>query len=232
MNKEHISFNRLSDLHDNILSELERDAIMRHLAVCSECSKRYNNLNKLLRMMSYMDLFRIKSEDEFVVKTLKKIKGVRKRVLLFRLLPASAVIAFVIILLGIGYYRGFEDGGKYNHENHQAIRETDEDYEPSQYREINSEYGMDETLSIIRNNNLQKVSISESYIEGNIHIEDYDRLKRECGYTDSFDYNSGFSIRKVNGSGIFEEESLLYSDLNLFSGMIDSRVLRIRINVK
>ena len=245
MKVEHIPFSKLSDLYDNILTTTERDNIMNHLRICSACNREFNNLNKLLGMLSYLKFFTIRSEDEFVLKTLRQIKNRKKRSLLLKWLPSVASAASIVIILGIVLYntgfikdKNYEDKEVSNSsEEFVELFDSSEDYGHFQYREINSDYDISKTLQILKDYKVRQVRVFDSYIEGEIGLSKFNRLRSEFDYTDFFNINWNSNERNVAeaglvDTGLVEDESVFSLDLNLLLGVMYNKIIRFRINCK
>lgn len=188
MKNDHISPEKLSEfLDDTIISQNDRQNIENHLIECQLCKKVYEDLSKTVNMLSSLKLLCITNPDSFITKTIDEVKMCKlshNRNPHFKHIRIAAIAASVLIFTGL-YFNGIIttpfDSGNYN--SHNLSKNISHDsYDNFENRARNalifkSGYSMDKTIDILRNNNAQLRVVSESYIDGVISFEDYQKAR-------------------------------------------------------
>ncbi|MDY6969271.1 MAG: zf-HC2 domain-containing protein [Spirochaetota bacterium] len=248
MKGEHISFNILSDLHDDTLSSEEKDAVMNHLKECPICNKEYDELKNLTRMLSDLKYLGMSSASKFTYKTVQRIRRVKRRDRLRRLAYTAAVAASIVFIAGMAFL--YYDSLNTNYNSKELLTRNsdnyiDEDideeneysyvkyskYQNSRYKIINSKYGVGETLLILNNNRVKEISVFDSYIEGKVGISSFDRLRREV-INNRLHNQQNRTDEYITEAGYVVEESPLPIDFRLLSGNDDDEDVGFRINCK
>ncbi len=236
MKKEHIPFNTLSDLCDDVLSPAEKEEALRHVELCPGCARDYEDLGKLIRMVSCLQLFGIQGGDEFTRRTLDLIKRRKKIFYYKRFIPYAAVAAMMIFVIGIDQLRE----GKVGNEgemamsgitgNERLVKSSGESGDD--ISEISSSYDIRRTLSILRNNSARIVTISDAYIEGEAPVFRIDSLRREFEGA-QFHQLRGWATNVNMGEGESREEnSPVFHGFIFQSGNSNSRNVRFRVNLR
>ncbi len=164
MNKDHISFELLSDLYDENLSvQDEVESILDHIDSCPECSLEYERLKDSLRLVSQLKIDYIHS-DNFACNTVEKYRWRKRRKLLFKSLPSVAASVLIISAVTL-YQSGIYSPGTGN----TPVAE-------------NKIYNPQKIVGLIGNSDGRIVKITDNYIEGEIEFDEFRKLKRLLGH--------------------------------------------------
>jgi hypothetical protein len=98
MKEEHVSFEILSDLYDNELSESSKSEVLTHLKECEHCKKEFETLGKMLTLITLAT--DVKLPDEFTFNVINIFKG-RKAKKRHRAYYYAPVAAAIIAILGV-----------------------------------------------------------------------------------------------------------------------------------
>jgi hypothetical protein len=178
MTKEHITFGLLSDLHDEVLNAARKDSLMEHLGGCPACGREYEELGRMVRMVSCLRVIGIRSRDDFCRATLSRVilcERKRKRHLYYKRVIPSAVAAMVIFLVGIDQFQNGPTG-----ERRSGARIASSASGGELAREIGSAYDMRRTMSILRKNRARVTMVTDGYIEAEVPSRFVDGIQREC----------------------------------------------------
>lgn len=234
MKNEHIPFTMLSDLHDNILPDSERAELESHLKECPHCLKEYQDLNKLINMVSYLRFMKIKSGDEFVHSTLYLIRRRRKLYYYKRIIPTAAA-AVIFFIVGVGYFNSvpvYENGNKaFNYHTNAPAHTAGAGHFFRDLKEISSLYDIKNTLSILRKNSAHVVLVSDSYIEGDVPVYVFDNMSKE--FDTSSRQNSSFGMAtQVNFSDGETRTDDMVSLTDVISPPKTNNTVRFRVLLK
>lgn len=237
MKKEHITFNKLSDLCDNALPQKEADSLMAHLQACSACSREYSDINTLVKMVSCLRFLGMKSGEDLVGRTMAQIRKRRRRHALMKYLPTAAVAASIIVMFGFGFFSSdipMEESRKDLAVTTEEAPEAPDFTEPARmHGEITSRYDIDRTLGILQSNRARVVRLTDSYIDAEISLGHFRRMAGEFNLL-----KHGSPMREVNTRNMANEPGSLSEEFD-FSQEIyppapvaDNRVVRFRINLE
>jgi len=112
MTLKHLSFEELSDLIDDELSEDKKKYCIAHISICEICGREYASLSKCISLVSCLKDECITIPD-FSERTIMICRKREKKRLFFKAIPAIA--ASVIIIAGVGFIKTgiFENSGSY-----------------------------------------------------------------------------------------------------------------------
>lgn len=178
MTREHITFGLLSDLHDEVLHPGRKESLVDHLNGCSECARAYEELGRMVRMVSCLRVLGIRSGDDFARQTLSRVilcERKRKRHLYYKRVVPSAVAAMVIFLVGIDQ---FQNGS--SRESRSGARIAASAASGEIQREIGSAYDMRRTMSILSKNRARVTMVTDGYIEAEAPSRFVDAIQHEC----------------------------------------------------
>ncbi len=169
MKIEHVPFEKMSDLHDNLIDTTEeKEEIITHFDQCSDCSEEFNRLK---RMICHLEAFR---DCDFCIvdvtgKTMKKMAWRQRKNRLYRALPAVA--ASFVLIAGFGLY----SGGYLDSTGDTSIQGS---------MALSSMKGNDtaKVIKIIGDHKARIVKVSELFVEGEIPYRDFKRLRRDLGF--------------------------------------------------
>ncbi len=166
MKNKCISFEKLSDLCDNqIDTDEEKKSMLDHIDICPKCGAEFEKLKKTLSFLTdyknfSFDLTKIKNNTMLTIK-----KRERKRKL-FKIVPLAVAASFLIVF-GVTFL--FTPAGS----------------EPQILSEKTIDAGIsesDKVIDIIRKNKASLVKVTENFIEGEINIASYNKLRRDLGF--------------------------------------------------
>ncbi len=213
MTREHITFGLLSDLHDEVLNAARKKMLVEHLNGCPACGREFEQLGRMVRMVSCLRLIGIRSRDEFARATLSRVilcDRKRKRQLYYKRVIPSAVAAMVIFLVGIDQFKNGPTG-----ERRSGARIAAGAGSGEVSREIGSAYDMRKTMSILRKNCARVTVVTDGYIEAEAPSRFIDDIQRECdgsfptgmhGFATAVGYTEGgFQDGLVLSSGIMNQ---------------------------
>jgi len=165
MNKNCISFEKMSDFCDNqIATEEEKQTISDHIEICPTCGLEYEKLKKTFNFLNdykkySFDLTKI--TDSTMIKIQKKER--KKKILKF---VPMAMAASLLLVFGVSFL--------FNSSNAKSP--------------INTEFANNnisdssKVIQIIKKNNASLLRITDNFIEGEIDRTDYNKLRRELGF--------------------------------------------------
>jgi|GEM_PF-813925 len=169
MSAEHISFDKLSDLHDDEISiQEEKDFILQHLEECIQCGGEFRRLKDTIchciafRNMNFCN-------ENMSIRIMKVVRWRRRKAVFYRALPAVA--ASVIIIAGAGIFTS----GMFNPGNSES---SDSSVSASMYDATD----MEQVVKILSKNNAKILQVSDLFIEGETTVEKFKKLRRDLGF--------------------------------------------------
>lgn len=172
MNDRHVTFEKMSDLYDeNIFIEEEKDVILNHIESCPACKSKYYELRKTLSLLSKLRNQNFDLND-LPARTIKIIKSKKRKKILLKAIPAIAASFLLIIGLGMFNLGLFNKNGIYSDSERQLTSNDDS-------AKIND---IERVINIIRNHKAKILKVSDLYIEGEVPIEKFRRLRRDLGF--------------------------------------------------
>ena len=165
MNGDHIIFQTMSDLYDGHCDEKEKKAVLAHFESCKSCEDEYRRLQKTLSLLADYGN-RVRPFDDFADETIKRIFRNKKRRMLYKSLPAIAASFLIIVSFALS-----ESG---------IFRKSATQVEISKEASVPGE--AETVVNIIANHRSAKlIIVTDDYIEGEIPLYDYRKLRRELG---------------------------------------------------
>jgi anti-sigma factor RsiW len=166
MSGNHIPFHTLSDLYDNEIGPgTERDALMHHMASCTECALEYRRLESTVRLCGEYGCATCVRED-FPAGAMRSIRSAKRRKMFLKSLPAMA--ASVLIIAGVGLFNtgiiGVRDGGM---TADGGFRKSVSDSE--------------RVIDIIRQHNATIAGVTDEYVEGTVPLSSFNELRKRLG---------------------------------------------------
>ncbi|MFC1669294.1 hypothetical protein ACFL20_02810 [Spirochaetota bacterium] len=162
MSNEHISFDKMSDLFDDIFAAEDKESILDHIDSCPQCKSEYNMLRKTLGYLSILRNQEINLKG-FSGKTISAIKFKRKRFMIYKTLPAIAALFLIVFGVGIFKYGMFDISNRGNqivsNDNGSVISDTEK------------------IINIVRENK-GRILRTDPFVEGEVPIEKFNMLKR------------------------------------------------------
>ncbi|MFW5770582.1 MAG: anti-sigma factor family protein [Spirochaetota bacterium] len=101
MMRMHVPFRKLSAYFDGIISAEEKVEIKEHLEHCKSCEKQYNDLKKMIGMVSSLKGIEIKKDDTFISEIITKVKSGSRKKNFRKIANISAVAASIAVVFGV-----------------------------------------------------------------------------------------------------------------------------------
>lgn len=179
MSTKHVPFVKISKYYDDdIISLTEKNEILNHLHNCPLCNQELTKLKKMIHLASCFCDIRISSENEFIENTLCRIhecadnqnnvKQFIPRKTFLHLRPMSAVAASIIGAVALTVYitTNFNETSS----PRIAIKNSIPGYAAAT---------RNNTLSVLKNNNVRLLEKSGSYIIGEVTPSELTNLTRQ-----------------------------------------------------
>ncbi len=184
MMRMHVPFRKLSAYVDGIISAEEKVEIEEHLNHCKACEKQYDDLKKMIGMVSSLKGIEIKKDDTFFPEIIVKVKTGSRKKNFRKVANISAVAASIAVVFGViflspdsvdhiknssVFYAGDEKAGK----NSGITERLD--------RIIISSTGREDTLRLLRMHDVKVKKISDSHIIAETDAATLRRLQKQLG---------------------------------------------------
>jgi len=170
MKTEHVPFEKMSDLHDNLIDTTEeKEKIVEHFGECTNCDNEYGRLKK---MICHLEAFR---DYDFCLtgiseKTMQKMVWRKRKNFIFkRALPAVA--ASFMLVTGFGLYNSGYLKAPDGNQMHGSM--------------VTASMAGNDTARIVKiigDHDAKIVKVSDLYVEGEIPYKDFNRLRRNLGF--------------------------------------------------
>ncbi|MCP4133306.1 MAG: hypothetical protein GY754_20220 [bacterium] len=165
MKNEHIPFDMLSDLYDGLIAtEEEKETLLDHIDSCPVCRLEYEKLRKTISLMA-----ELRKEEfdlrELSTNTIALQKHRARRRAFMKAMPAIA--ASLLIVFG-GYWMTTRDPGGSN-----SITITDPRGQMGNTEKI---------VTIVRDQKGKIVKLTDAYVEGEIELKKFMKLRRGLGH--------------------------------------------------
>jgi hypothetical protein len=165
MSRDHVAFDKISDLYDmDIPTEEEKEFIFEHFDSCSDCNLEYENLRNTLKLVGAIKNDNLLG-DKFANRVLKNIKFDRRKNAFIKSFPAVAASFLIIVssgLIGTGIFTS-----------------SDLD-DSSQISELVND--SENVIDIISKYKGKILKVSEFFVEGEVSIKHYNKLRRALGF--------------------------------------------------
>ena len=233
MIREHVPFRKLSAYIDGVLSAEEKVEIKEHLDTCDECRKQYNDLKKVICMVSCLKGMHVKEGSELACRVIERARSSSRKRNFRKAANISAVAASIAVVIGVIFlspesihrldngsifYAGDEKTG-----NKSKMSDALDSI-------IVSSRGRSETLRLLRMYDVNVKKVSDSYIIAETNEMTLRRLQGQLGERKMGDY----SIMKNVGIG---QQSTIPVDeisfpLSLINGLTPDRTVKFRVQVR
>jgi len=163
MTKDHITFAQLSDFHDEEISTVdERDYIVNHIDECKSCSVQYTLLRSTIQLTSQLGKRQYLYRD-FPLRTMEIVRSKRRKKMFMKAMPAIA--ASCVIVFGAAIYTTQTNVNNSFVANNNSVQNETE-----------------KVVGIIRDNKASITQINESFIEGEVTVEEFRKLRNKLGF--------------------------------------------------
>jgi len=170
MKRDHISFDEMSDLYDNLIpTEEEKDIFYDHFEACHDCGAEYDRLRRTVCHLAMM------RDAEFELtnlsdKTIKAYMWRRRKQGFLKAMPAVAASLFVIAGAGIFSADPFMDSANEANISNKYVSSSP----------VASD--TEKVIKILGDHDARILKISDLYIEGEISLADFKKLRRDLGF--------------------------------------------------
>jgi len=179
--EEHISFEILSDLHDNELSESSKSEVLIYLEGCEHCRKEFETLEQMIKLIAlasdvkFSDAFSFNIIKAFQKRNeIKKIKAQKRR---RRALYFAPVAAAIVAILGVTLFLYEKNPNVQNIAQIEPPKPVVQQARPRVRPVDNRLNETQRIISVISDSNARILNIFENSIEGEIYEEEFTALK-------------------------------------------------------
>ncbi len=233
MIREHVPFRKLSAYLDGILSAEEKAEITQHLDFCEECKKQYDDLKKMISMVSCLKEMDIKDGSEFASMTIERARSSSRKRNFRKAANVSAVAASIAVVIGIIFlspesiHRIDTGSGFYADNEKTGSKSSMKDALDSI---IVSSRGRAETLRLLRMHDVNVKKVSDSYIIAETNEKTLNTLQGQLGERRVNDYSN------MQNVGTGQKDAIPLDEINYPLSLINSftpeRTVKFRVQVR
>ncbi|TAL37087.1 MAG: zf-HC2 domain-containing protein [Spirochaetes bacterium] len=183
MNKEHIPFDVLSEMHDHLLTHGEEERVRAHLRVCAECRGEFEGIGRMIAMVSSLYRLHPVGERDLLRASMRRVRRRQRMYALKRFIPTSAVAAVIILALSVDHISMKQEQAPRDLAIRQPREGARQDFPRFEVRELSGAYDSMRTLSMLKRNNARIITVSDSAIEGEMPANGFEEVAREIHRT-------------------------------------------------
>lgn len=183
MNREHIPFDVLSEMHDRLLPHGEEERVRAHLRVCAECRREFEGIGRMITMVSSLHRLHPAGERDLLRASMRRVRRRQRMYALKRFIPTSAVAAVIILALSVDHISMKQEQAPRELAVRQPREAARPDFPRFEVRELSGAYDSMRTLSMLKRNNARIITVSDSTIEGEMPANGFEEVAREIHRT-------------------------------------------------